>query len=176
MATTGSMGWPLIGHLPYFKPFNIYPLMGYFTRKYGPIFRIKLGSYNAIVITDYNLVKKAFSSADFTFRADFMTAKLFSLDGHGLLLSSGNIWHEQRRFALRLLRDLGMGKSSLEAHVQAEIRALFTEWRKLIGKPIDVNVSLNIAITNIIWAIAAGCIELSTIYIYFHSDFTKRFL
>ena len=155
------MGWPIIGHMPYITPGNIYPIMEYYTQKYGPIFRIKLGSYEAVVINDYNLIKKAFSSHDFTSRPNSITTELFSMNGHGLLLSSGNIWHEQRRFAFRLLRDLGMGKSSLEATVQAEILALFTEWKKSTGKPVDVNVSLNISITNIIWAIAAGLYLIS---------------
>lgn len=142
--------------MPYLNPANVYPNIEYYTEKYGPIFNIKIGSYNVIVINDYNLIKKAFSSHDFTSRPNFLSGQLLSMEGHGLLLSSGNIWHEQRRFALRLLRDLGMGKSSLEAHVQTEINALLDVWKKSAGKPIDVNVSLNIAITNIIWAIAAG--------------------
>ena len=42
----------------------------------------------------------------------------------GLLQSSGPEWVEQRRFALRQLRDLGFGKSSMEDNILDEIEKL----------------------------------------------------
>lgn len=59
------MGWPIIGHMPYINPSNPYSNVEYYTKKYGPVFRIKLGSYEVIVINDYTLIKKAFSREDF---------------------------------------------------------------------------------------------------------------
>lgn len=151
------MGWPIIGHMPYLKLSNIYPFIEYQTKKYGPIFRIMLGSHECVMINDFNLIKKAFSSQDFISRPNFLMMELNTMDGHGLVFSKEEIWHEQRRFAVSQLRRLGMGKSSMEATVHEEINAIFTEWKKTIGKPIDVNVSLNISITNIIWSIVTGC-------------------
>lgn len=52
--------------------------------------------------------------------------------------------------------DLGMGKSSIEIYIQREALNMIELLRKLVGQPIDLNNSLNIAITNIIWAIVAG--------------------
>ena len=42
----------------------------------------------------------------------------------GLLQSSGSEWVEQRRFALRQLRDLGFGKSSMEDTILDEVDKL----------------------------------------------------
>jgi hypothetical protein len=39
----------------------------------------------------------------------------------GLLFSVGREWTEQRRFALRRLRDFGLGKSSMEELIHEEI-------------------------------------------------------
>ena len=153
------MGWPIIGHMPYFYPSGIYPNIEYYTKKYGPIFRIQLGSYEAVIINDYNLIKKAFSSQDFISRPMNLTNKLQSMEGHGVISSRLEIFEEQRRFVVSQLRHLGMGKSSLEATIHVEINVLFTEWKKTIGSSIDGNVNLNISITNIIWSIVAGYIN-----------------
>lgn len=49
-----------------------------------------------------------------------------------------------------------MGKSSIEIYIQHEALAMIDLLKKSIGQPMDLNNSLNIAITNIIWAIVAG--------------------
>jgi hypothetical protein len=74
----------------------------------------------------------------------------------GLSTANGELWQEQRRFALRHLRDLGMGCSSIESHIQREALDVMESMKKNLGQPIDLNFTLNIAITNIVWAITAG--------------------
>lgn len=66
------------------------------------------------------------------------------------------MWQEQRRFALRHLRDLGMGRTSIETHIQREALDVIESLKKNVGKPVDLNYTLNIAITNIVWTIIAG--------------------
>ena len=66
------------------------------------------------------------------------------------------MWQEQRRFALRHLRDLGMGKSSMEPHIRQEALEMVESLKKTVGEPIDFRFNLNVAVTNIIWALVAG--------------------
>lgn len=49
-----------------------------------------------------------------------------------------------------------MGKSSIEVFIQQEAESIISRLKKSEGQPIDLNNSLNIAITNIVWAIVAG--------------------
>lgn len=56
------MGWPVVGYMPYLHPRSIYPTMKYLIEKYGPIFKLRLGSFDTVIITDYLLIKKAFRS------------------------------------------------------------------------------------------------------------------
>ena len=42
----------------------------------------------------------------------------------GILMTDGELWKEQRRFAVRHLKDLGFGKSSLESLIMDEVNDL----------------------------------------------------
>jgi methyl farnesoate epoxidase/farnesoate epoxidase len=48
----------------------------------------------------------------------------------GILFSDGvHSWNEQRRFALRTLRDFGFGKQSMEGLLQSELQALVDRFK-----------------------------------------------
>jgi hypothetical protein len=65
--------------------------------------------------SDFSVTWQSSNSVNATFY-NFLTA--------GLLQSSGTEWVEQRRFALRQLRDLGFGKASMEDTISEEIDKL----------------------------------------------------
>ncbi len=132
--------------------------------RYGPLFQLRLGSWNTVFLADYDLIKKAFHSPDFANRPDMFFFEYFSRGGHGLLASNGAIWQEHRRFALRHLRDLGMGRSSMETHIRREVLDMIETFKKTVGQPVDFNNNLNIAITNIVWALVAGKIQLNCLF------------
>ena len=54
--------------MPYPHPTSLYTTMKNLIDKYGPIFKLRLGSFDTVVITDYHLIKKAFRSQELSYR------------------------------------------------------------------------------------------------------------
>lgn len=71
-------------------------------------------------------------------------------------MSNGQRWQNARRFLLRNLRDLGMGKTYLEESILEEARALVKDFSSHAGTPCHVPESLNVAVLNIIWQLVAS--------------------
>ena len=74
----------------------------------------------------------------------------------GVVLSQGKIWVEQRRFALRTLKDFGFGKQSMEDLVQEEVELFKALIIKNGDEPFDFNSKFNLPILNALWRIAVG--------------------
>ncbi|XP_063611208.1 cytochrome P450 2L1-like [Penaeus indicus] len=71
-------------------------------------------------------------------------------------MSNGKRWQNARRFLLRNLRDLGMGKTYLEESILVEARALVKDFKSCAGTPAHIPESLNVAVLNVIWQLVAS--------------------
>jgi len=63
---------------------------------------------------------------------------------------------EQRRFALKTLRDFGFGKKSMEAIVSDEVVELIDSFKKTVGRPIQTQNKFNAAVLNALWSLITG--------------------
>lgn len=120
---------PLLNKLPVFGSLFMVLRMPHMVLKrlgerYGPVFSLELGQTPVVVLNDAASIRHVLVEQGdaVTGRANDGIAKSLSLDFHGLILSDGDLWQEQRRFALQTMRNLGMGKNRLEQLVvgQAE--------------------------------------------------------
>ena len=68
----------------------------------------------------------------------------------------GHEWTEQRRFALRRLRDFGLGKSSMEELIHEEIRQLFEQLDRQINQPLTMSLIFNVSVLNALWTLLTG--------------------
>ncbi len=89
------------------------------------------------------------------------SSKCFSICKRvGVIHNEGPEWQEQRRFALRHLRDLGFGRTSSEGLIQEEIHDLREEIRaKSMSNPngsVNFKSMFNLSLVNILWALIGG--------------------
>jgi len=69
---------------------------------------------------------------------------------------SGGVWKEHRRFLIKQLRDLGLGKSIMEGHLKDEMNNLMKEVDKHAGKPIDFRMIFGRSVQNNLFSLAFG--------------------
>lgn len=74
----------------------------------------------------------------------------------GLVASEGPHWSEQRRFALRHLRDFGFGKKTMEGAILEDASDLITTLKNMDGAPISTDRMLSLVALSSLWYIVAG--------------------
>lgn len=74
----------------------------------------------------------------------------------GIILNHGPPWVEHRRFALKQLRNFGLGKNTMESIIHGELQKLFGELDAIEGSPMAVNSRFNLPVLNVLWSIVAN--------------------
>ncbi|KAK3788774.1 hypothetical protein RRG08_029223 [Elysia crispata] len=128
--------------------------------KYGKIFTLKIGSKPFIYINDLKLLQEAFvkrgdvlSSRPHNF---YVLKKIEEKAGVGVSLSNGQPWKELRRVSLTAMRDLGVGKKSLEEKVLEEVHVVLDIIGQQRGKPVAMKPWLVKATSNVISSVMFG--------------------
>ncbi|XP_035298968.1 cytochrome P450 2C50 isoform X3 [Cricetulus griseus] len=150
----GPTPLPLIGNFLQIDVKNIQKSFTKLSKVYGPVFTLYFGQQPTVVLHGYNAVKEALidHGEEFSGRGRFpVLDKIFN--GLGVIFSNGNTWKEMKRFSLTTLRNLGMGKRSIEDRVQEEAQCLVEELRKTNGLPCDPSFILTCAPCNVICSI-----------------------
>ncbi|GFY75839.1 cytochrome P450 18a1 [Trichonephila inaurata madagascariensis] len=150
----GPIGLPIVGYIPFMtrKP---YIKLTELSKTYGPIYKVQLGSINMLIITDYELMKEAFSKDAFMGRPPDLPFELSDVT-----IRSGAFnempWKEQRRFSMHMLRELGFGKTKMEEHLKEEIQELLQRMTKHVGKPTKLSDLLAPSMSNNIASLLFG--------------------
>lgn len=126
-------------------------------QKYGDVFSTRFGAVDQVFLCSYKLIKEAFAKTEFADRPSWRVFNFLS-DGEeaGVIFSSGARWQASRRFLLRQLRDLGMGKSSMDAAVAVEAKALVEDFRRIAGSPTTLPDSISLVTLNVVWQLVAS--------------------
>ena len=74
----------------------------------------------------------------------------------GIINTDGPIWTEQRRFALKHLRDMGFGKKSLDSLMVQEIDVVIDKLLEQKDGIITMKSTFNASILNCLWQIATS--------------------
>ncbi|KAF2352187.1 Cytochrome P450 [Trinorchestia longiramus] len=144
---------PFFGNLPILSEVPAEKLK----QKYGDVVMHRTGGLRTIIIFDYHLAKEAMARPEFSDRPAFFND--FSIDDQklgGVASSNGAHWQHDRRFVLRNLRNLGMGKSYLEEAINIEAKALVEDLKKYNGEAINYPDSFRTVALNIIWQMVAS--------------------
>ncbi len=102
----------------------------YFYFRYGSIVGFWVGSQRTVILSDPDDIMECMATDDLSDRPPIPESETRrggpAKDSGmpGVIFINGQSWVEQRRFALRTLRDFGLGKSGMEAMVAEEVEDL----------------------------------------------------
>uniref|UniRef100_A0A8C0GGR2 unspecific monooxygenase n=1 Tax=Chelonoidis abingdonii TaxID=106734 RepID=A0A8C0GGR2_CHEAB len=147
----GPVAFPIIGNALQLNMKNLSQSMSELREKYGPIFTIYLGSERVVVLYGQEVVKEALID-----QGDEFSDRGLSRFLKGIAMGSGEPWKQLRRFTLTTLRDLGMGKKSIEERILEEAHFLMERLKNTHGRPFDPTLFLNHATSNVICSIVFG--------------------
>lgn len=120
---------------------------------------------NIVFVGDFETIKYLFNHPDVQLR--FVNDNMRSSsseersvknkeDFPGVILSEGRTWVDQRRFALRTLRDFGFGKQGMEEMIQEEVELFKALILQNGEESFDFINKLNLPILNALWRVTVG--------------------
>ncbi|XP_030054605.1 cytochrome P450 2K6 [Microcaecilia unicolor] len=153
----GPRPMPFIGNMHIMNIKRPYQSWCELSEQYGSVFSIQLGMKKMVILTGYETVKEALvGHADvFEERARIPVSEDIS-KGYGILFSHGENWKVMRRFTIRTLRDLGIGKRTIEDKIIEECDFLIKHFESFHGTPFDTLMSITLPVANIIASILQG--------------------
>lgn len=135
---------PLLGNLHQVHPSHIHRDVEAWRRQYGPLFRIKLGVANMLVISDHDTLNTVLRDRPEGFRRAPVIEELGKEMGlpRGVFTANGDAWRQQRRMVMA-----GLDPSHVKAYFPSLLRVtqrLRGRWQRAAqeGRPIELQPEL----------------------------------
>ncbi|XP_072042966.1 cytochrome P450 2J5-like [Amphiura filiformis] len=155
--------FPIVGSLPwigwslYRSGTPLYEFMRQLKDIYGNIYAFNFCGQLVVVVNEFQAIKKVLDSPYVNARPQIRNLGLQYLGSHnGLVLGSGDIWSQQRKFTQTAFRSFGIGLKSFEEKIALESRALITEIARLKGDVFESQPVLVNAVSNVICSVIFG--------------------
>uniref|UniRef100_A0A2K6R7R6 Cytochrome P450 2C3-like n=1 Tax=Rhinopithecus roxellana TaxID=61622 RepID=A0A2K6R7R6_RHIRO len=127
----GPTPLPIIGNILQLKTKNLSKSISVLAKDYGPVFTIYFGMKPTVVLHGYKAIKEALIDQGevFSGRGSFPVIEKIA-QGFGVIFSNGDRWKQIPRFSLMVLRNMGMGKKTVEDRIQEEALCLVEALKK----------------------------------------------
>ncbi|KAK5616252.1 hypothetical protein CRENBAI_015160 [Crenichthys baileyi] len=153
----GPGGLPVVGNIFTWDQSRPHEKLMELARTHGDVYSLRFGQKWIVVLNGFEALKEGLV----TKRDSMVDRPQLALQdeitgGLGVIFSNGNIWKQQRRFALSTLKYFGFGKKSLEPVILDEFRHCAQEFRGYKGKPVNPHLIINNTVSNIICCLVFG--------------------
>uniref|UniRef100_A0A8C5K221 Cytochrome P450, family 2, subfamily c, polypeptide 70 n=1 Tax=Jaculus jaculus TaxID=51337 RepID=A0A8C5K221_JACJA len=121
-------------------------------KEYGPVFTVYFGMRPYVVLHGYNTLKEALidQGEEFSERGRFSIMDEAASE-FGIVFSNGHRWRQTRSFFLMVLRNMGVGKKTIENQIEEEVWCLVEALKKTNGSPCDPTFLLACVPCNVIF-------------------------
>ncbi|KAI1710514.1 cytochrome p450 domain-containing protein [Ditylenchus destructor] len=171
----GPTPLPLLGNL---LSFMRYPpgdtLHLKWQKEYGPIYTMWFGESPVVCISEYSKIIETFQKDGDTYAGRWNFVEMDKIlkfkSAAGVVFTDGDLWRDQKRFALQVLRDFGLGKNSMQERVLTEVETL-------CGK-VDIDIENGVKEHNIASHIDIGVGSVINVLLFgyrFHGEKEAEF-
>lgn len=126
---------------------------------YGPIVGLRVGNDRLIIVSGRKAIKEFYANDAFNGRPDGFFYRIRSFNKQlGVVFSDGYAWDVQRKFSVKILRQMGMGRSIMIQHVEKEAAEMVRYFRECSksGNSLDMQHAFDVSVLNTLWALVAG--------------------
>ncbi|KAM6938881.1 cytochrome P450 2J4-like isoform 1-T2 [Lycodopsis pacificus] len=153
----GPRAFPIVGNIFTVDHKRTHESLTQLAGRYGDVYSLRFGQKWMVVLNGFEVLKEALvnqgdSLAD---RPELPLVEDIN-HGRGVIFSNGNMWKQQRRFALSTLKYFGFGKKSLEPIILDEFTYCAKDFNSHKGKPFNPHLVINNAVSNIICSLVFG--------------------
>uniref|UniRef100_A0AC34FN43 Cytochrome P450 n=1 Tax=Panagrolaimus sp. ES5 TaxID=591445 RepID=A0AC34FN43_9BILA len=158
----GPIPLPFIGNVHQFYYYGFEEAIKKFHNTYGDLHTIWFGDTPVVSVNDFpTIVEKFVKNGDSVSGREESTLFLeVTKNGpYGITFIDGPLWKEQRKFGLKTLRDLGMGKDVMQEKVLHEVSCLLDEVKdnlKCNNNVISMQNLIDQAVGSVINSIVLG--------------------
>ncbi|KAI6170700.1 (pine wood nematode) hypothetical protein [Aphelenchoides bicaudatus] len=160
----GPMPWPIFGHgLEIYRCERWEDRLLEWKKQYGSIYTYWLGPIPVITVNDYKTAVEMFVKDGESYSDRYIMMQIiYKMRGgvFGILDTNGDEWRVQRRFALKVLRDFGLGKNVMQDRILEEVQTICENVNKELDEigdgEIDMQKHTNLAIGSIINNVICG--------------------
>ncbi|XP_029008892.1 cytochrome P450 2F5-like isoform X1 [Betta splendens] len=150
---SGPRPIPMLGNVLQLNLMNPIADLERLAKQYGNVYSLFIGPRPTVVINGLHALKEALvnKAAAFSGRPEnLMINHAFQEKAPGMAMAGFNSsWKEHRRFGVMTMRNLGLGKQSMEVKILTEIRRIITHLEQSVGKDIDPHLLFHNAMSSI---------------------------
>lgn len=131
----------------------------HFYKKYGPIVGIRVGHARLVIISGRDAVREFYNTDAMNGRPNGFFYRIRSFNKRlGVVFSDGDNWDVQRKFSLKILRQMGMGRANMIEHIEHECNEIVQYFKRKSENDdlIEMQHAFDIPVLNILWTLVAG--------------------
>ncbi|CAH9117416.1 unnamed protein product [Cuscuta europaea] len=153
----GPLGFPVVGYLPFLRP-NLHHQFTDLAHKYGPIFKLQLGSQLYVVVSSPSLVKEIVRDHDALFanRDPSVAALIATYGGRDIAFAPlGDYWRQVRKLFVREI----LSSSNIRAcheHRRTEVRKVIRSLKSKTGQAVDIGELASLTEINVVMSMILG--------------------
>ncbi|KAN0030184.1 hypothetical protein ACTA71_009945 [Dictyostelium dimigraforme] len=146
----GPIGFPIIGNLLSLRG-EVHLKFEEWYKKYGPIYSIRMGNIDTVVLTEYSTIKKAFVDNPYSFTDRYQLKSRIQLNGAKDIVNQNGKCHEiLKRAVLSEITSIKVKKNEIYITEEAERLISFLDKHVEDGRPFSISNYVYLYAVNVL--------------------------